>query len=128
MAPGTFWFPFVDGVGYWNETMPAFSNTFEALNPYGDPGSELVEDYNLIGWTQDVDGDGEITFIGTAIANLGRYYVGLSSMAQLVMGDQNQLYVIYSSLTETYENGLQNYRHLWSRVSTDGGLSWVPVH
>jgi hypothetical protein len=123
---GTFWFPFIDGVGYWNETMPAFSNTMDALNPYGDPGSELIENYNLIGWTQDVNGDGDITFIGTSLDNLGKYYVGLSSMPQLVMGDQNQLYVIFSSLTETYENGLQNYRHLWSRVSTDGGLSWGP--
>jgi hypothetical protein len=121
---GTFWFPFIDGVGYWNETMPVFSNTFEALNPYGDPGSELIEDYNLIGWTQDVDGDNEITFIGTAIENLGRYYVGLSSMVQLVMGDNNQLYVFFSSLTETYDSGLQNYRHLWARVSENGGLTW----
>jgi hypothetical protein len=123
---GTFWFPFIDGVGYWNETMPAFSNTFDALNPYGDPGSELAEDYNLIGWTQDIDGDGEITFIGNEITNIGKYYMGLSSMPQLVMGDQNQLYVFFTSVTETFENGLQNYRHLWSRVSTDGGLSWGP--
>jgi len=123
---GTFWFPFIDGVGYWNETMPAFSNNMEALNPYGEPGSELIENYNLIGWTQDVNHDGEISFIGTSLDNLGKYYVGLSSMVQLVMGDQNQLYVFFTSLTETYDNGLQNYRHLWSRVSTDGGLSWGP--
>ncbi|OQX72832.1 MAG: hypothetical protein B6D61_13220 [Bacteroidetes bacterium 4484_249] len=122
----TFWFPYIDGVGYWNETMPPFSNDFNALNPYGDTDSELIEDYNLIGWTQDVDGDGEITFFGTGLEHLGKYYVGLSSMVQLVMGDQNQLYVFFSSLTETYNNGAQNYRHLWSRVSIDGGTSWGP--
>lgn len=122
----TFWFPYIDGVGYWNESMPAFSNNMEALSVYDDPGSEMIEDYNLIGWTQDVNSDGEITFIGDGLDHLGKYYVGLSSMVQLVMGDQNQLYVFFTSLTETYDNGSQNYRHLWSRVSTDGGLSWGP--
>lgn len=123
---GTYWFPFHDGVGYWNETMPAFSGTLEALNPYGEEGTELIEDYNLIGWTQDVDGDGEVTMIGYSNDNIGKYYVGLSSMVQLVMGESNQLYVFFSSGTETYDNGLQNFRHLWSRVSPDGGTTWGP--
>lgn len=124
---GTFWFPYIDGVGYWNETMPAFSNNMEAFSIYDDAaGSEMIEDYNLIGWTQDVNNDGEITFVGDGLENIGKYYMGLSSMVQLVMGDQNQLYVFFTSLTETYDNGNQNYRHLWSRVSTDGGLSWGP--
>ena len=122
----TYWYAYVDGVGYWNETMPAFSNDFNALSPYGDPGTELIEDYNLIGWTQDVDGDSLITYIGETLDDVGKYYVGCSSMVQLVMGDQNQLYVFFSSITETYDNEIQNYRHLWSRVSTDGGLSWGP--
>ncbi len=122
----TYWYAYFDGVGYWNETMPAFSNNFNALSPYGDPGSELIEDYNLIGWTQDVDGDGEITYIGETLEEVGKYYVGCSSMVQLVMGDQNQLYVFFSSITETYNNSLQNYRHLWSRVSPNGGLDWGP--
>jgi len=123
---GTYWFPFIDGVGYWNETMPAFSGTLDALNPYGEEGSELIDDYNLIGWSQDVDGDGEVTLIGESIDNIGRYYLGLSSMVQLVMGESNQLYVIWSSVTETYDDGLQNFRHLWSRVSNDGGTTWGP--
>ena len=122
----TYWYAYVDGVGYWNETMPAFSDDFNALSPYEDPGTELIEDYNLIGWTQDVDGDGEITYFGETLDEVGKYYVGCSSMVQLVMGDQNQLYVFFSSITETFDNELQNYRHLWSRVSTDGGLSWGP--
>ncbi|MFU8842745.1 MAG: T9SS type A sorting domain-containing protein [Bacteroidales bacterium] len=117
---GTFWFPFVDGIGYWNEDMPAFSSNLNALNPYDHPDSELTEDYNLIGWSQDVDGDGEITLLG----EIGTYYIGLSSMVQLVNGVNHELYLIYSSVTETYDNGIANYRHLWARTSPDGGLSW----
>jgi hypothetical protein len=121
LSDGTnlYWFPYVDGVGYWNEDMTAFSNDLNALSPYGDPGSELVEDYNLIGWSQDVDGDGTITFVG----DIGTYYLGLSSMPQLVI-NSNDLYLIFSSVTETYSNGTANYRHLWERTSLDGGATW----
>jgi hypothetical protein len=122
-AANNYWFPFVDGIGYWNETMPAFSNNVNALSPYGEDGSELIEDYNLIAWTQDVDGDGQITFVGTGTDNIGIYYLGLSSMPQLVING-NDLYLIFSSTTETYSNGTANYRHLWQRYSTDGGTTW----
>ncbi|MBC8489378.1 MAG: T9SS type A sorting domain-containing protein [Bacteroidetes bacterium] len=123
-----YWFPFVDGVGYWNESMPAFSDNLNALSPYGDPGSELIEDYNLIGWTQDVDGDGQITFVGTGTECIGNYYLGLSSMVQLVIDDINQFFLIYSSVTETYDNNVQNYRHVWARSSIDGGNTWGPFY
>jgi hypothetical protein len=120
------WYPFVGGIAYWNENMETFSDNLNALNPYGHPDSELIEDYNLIGWTQDVDGDGEVTFEGIGTENLGLYYVGLSSMPQLVLGDNNELYLVYSSVTETYSTGPggANFRHLWFRMSPDGGETW----
>ena len=125
MSDGTnmSWFPFVDGIGYWNENMSSFSNHKNALSPYGDPGSELVEDYNLIGWTQDVDGDGEITLIGYETENIGKYYLGFSSMPQLVINDDN-LYLIYASVTEGFYTGTIQFRHLWERHSSDGGVTW----
>jgi len=122
---GTYWFPYVDGIGYWNEDMPAFSDDLNALNPYDDaPYSELVEDYNLIGWSQDVDGDGELTFA----AEIGTYYLGLSSMPQIVIDDVNTMYLVYSSTTETFDNGATNYRHLWARVSPFGTGFWGTFH
>jgi len=116
----------VDGVGYWNEGMPTFSEDVNALNPYDHPDSELIEDYNLVGWAQDVDGDGEITFEGNTIDNIGEYYVGISSMTQLVLGTNNELYLIFSSVTETFSTGTggANYRHLWLRMSPDAGVTW----
>ncbi|MBC8489212.1 MAG: T9SS type A sorting domain-containing protein [Bacteroidetes bacterium] len=119
-----YWFPFVDGVAYWNESMPTFSNNLNALNPYGHPDSELIDNYNLIGWTQDVNGDGEITFVCTGTECIGLYYVGLSSMPQILIDEMNQVFVVFASVTETYDNGLQNYRHLWCRASTDNGVNW----
>jgi hypothetical protein len=112
-ANSTYWYPWVDGIAYWNEYMPTFSNDLNALSPYGDPDSELVEDENLIGWTQDVNGNGELDFLD----ELGLYWLGLSSMPQLVYAD-GKLILVYSSVTENYSNGLQNYRHLWLRTAT----------
>ncbi len=117
-------FPLVDGIGYWNESMPAFSNDLNALSPYGEPGSEMIQDYNLIGWSQDVDGDGQLTFL----EDIAVYNQGLSSMPQMIIDEQNHFYLIYSSITETYDNGMNNYRHLWARKSTDGGNTWDNFH
>jgi hypothetical protein len=86
------YFPFVDGIGYWNEDMPTFSNDLSALAPpqYGYPTSELVEDVNYIGWTQDVDGDGEITFITTSTGFPMAYrQFGVSTMPAIAVADDN---------------------------------------
>ncbi|MCD4683484.1 MAG: hypothetical protein K8R86_09405, partial [Bacteroidales bacterium] len=58
---GAFWYPGVGGIGYWNENRPTFSNDMNALCPYSDcVYSELVDDYSLIGWTQDINNNGTI--------------------------------------------------------------------
>jgi len=115
------WFPYVDGVGYWNEDRPVFSNNLHALDPYGHEDSELEDDYSLIGYTQDMDGDGEITFVD----DIGTYQLGLSSMPQIHIDDLDIIWVIWSSVTETYDNGLANYRHLWLRQSPNE-IWWGP--
>lgn len=118
---GSYWFPFVDGIAYWNENMPTFSNNLNALSPDGHPDSELIEDYNLIGWSQDVNNNGQLDFIG----EIGNYYIGLSSMPQLVLDESNRLFLVYSSVTENCDNGTKNYRRLWGRASPDGGITWL---
>lgn len=117
-AGGWFYYPGEDGIGYWNEDMPAFSNNLNALNPYGDPDSELIEDYNLIGWSQDLNGNGELDLAD----DWGAYNVGLSSQPQIVIDDMDFMYVVWSSVTESYDNGLLNYRHLWARGSWGEGV------
>jgi len=111
----------VDGLGYWNEDRPAFSTNKNALNPYGHPESELVVDESLIGWGQDVNGNGYIELLD----DWGRYRGhGMSTMPQMVIDDQNKVFVVYTSVTEMFDNGTQNYRRLWIRSSLDGGTTW----
>jgi hypothetical protein len=44
-------------------------------------------------------------------------------MPQIVVNEENEIFVVYSSVTETYNNGLQNYRHIWARNSPNG-ITW----
>jgi len=123
-AAGTYWFPLVDGVAYWNENRPVFSNDLNALCPYADcEYSELVEDYSLIGWAQDVNQNGEWDILGEP----GLYYVGASSQPQITITEYGGIRVVYSSLTETFNNGSQDYRHLWMRTSPNGDF-WGTFH
>lgn len=117
------YFPFVDGIGYWNEDMETFSNDLSALAPpqYGYPSSEMVEDYNYIGWTQDVDGDGEITYITTSTGFPMAYReMGVSTMPAISVGPGGWVVVAFSSTTETYDNFEWNYKKLWMREKQPG--------
>ncbi|MCD4730277.1 MAG: T9SS type A sorting domain-containing protein [Bacteroidales bacterium] len=120
---GTFWFPGVGGIGYWNEDRPTFSNDLNALSPYGDPGTELEIDLSLIGWTQDINGNDTIDVLD----DWGTYYLGFSSMPQILIDDMNRMFVVYSSVTEGYDNDAQSYRHLWCRTSPNGEW-WGTFH
>lgn len=118
--PGS-WYPGVGGIGYWNEDRPTFSGDTNALCPYSDcEYTELIDDYNLIGWTQDLNGNDTIDVEGAL--ELATYYLGFSSMPQIHIDEQDHMFVVYSSITESYTGGLANqtYRHLWSRTSPNG--------
>ncbi|MBK6966568.1 MAG: T9SS type A sorting domain-containing protein [Bacteroidales bacterium] len=119
-ATGPSWFPFVDGVGYWNEDMPAWlGGDVDALNP-----DILFESGNLVGWMQDLNNNGQIDLVGTDVSNIGLYYVSPSSMPQITVDENNQVFLVYSGLTEGYDNGSQQYRHMWARTSPDAGTTW----
>lgn len=122
--PGGYnYFPFIDGIGYWNEDMPPFSNDLSALAgpQYGYATSEMVEDVNYIGWTQDVDGDGVITFITTPTGFPMSYRsIGLSTMPTITIDDQNRVFVAWASTTETYDNFSYNFKKIWARAYDNG--------
>jgi hypothetical protein len=117
----THWFPAVGGIGYWNENRPTFSDDMNALNPYNHPDSELIEDYSLIGWSQDINGNDSLDILD----DWGTYYLGFSSMPQIYMDDADGIFIVYSSVTEGYDNDVQSYRHLWIRFSPNGNW-WGP--
>ena len=115
------WFPFVDGLAYWNEDKETWTGGDQAniLNP-----DALYDEGHLVGFMIDINGNGSLDWVGQEIANIGLYYVSPSSLAQIVIDDMNQIFVVFSSITEGYDNGSQQYRHLWASSSPDGGATW----
>ena len=110
-------FPYVDGIGYWNDMMEPFNADGDNLNAlagpqYGYSDSEMIEDVNYIGYMQDVDGDGEITLNSDIL-----YYrqIGPSTQPSITVDEFGYKYVLFSSTTETYEYDVYNYKHIWAR-------------
>jgi len=119
--PGTTYsyFPYTDGIGYWNETMPAFEN---ANQHYAlDAWNVLEENVNLIGWMQDVDGSGDIELAEEIMSYRS---LGLLTMPNIVIDDMNQIFVSWSATSETFDNGTYNFKHIWVRTSPDNGTTW----
>lgn len=110
--------PFVGGVVYWNENRPTFSNNFNALNPNTNhPDSELEEDYSLIGWVQDINGNDTLDLVGVITYPTP----GLCVMPQIITEDYlDDIFVAFSAAAEGYNNGVANYRHIWIRPSQNG--------
>ncbi|MDP8203966.1 MAG: T9SS type A sorting domain-containing protein [Candidatus Tenebribacter mawsonii] len=112
-------FPYTDGIGYWNETMPTFSNNLNALSPYSDdPESELIENYSLVGWTQDIDGDGEINFLDDLMSYR---QLGISTMPSISVDEYGRAVLVFTSTTEYYDNTIYNYKHIWLRYKDPYG-------
>lgn len=115
------WFPFVDGLAYWNEDMETFTggDQVNILNP-----DNVFEMGNLIGYMLDLNNNGDLDFVCFQNECIGNYELSPTSMPQIVIDDLNQVFVVFTSVTEGFDNGSQQYRHLWARTSPDGGTTW----
>jgi hypothetical protein len=89
----------------------------------------LFEDGSLIGWCQDVDGNGTLDFVEVASGEFpfAIYRAnGLSCMPTLTVTDDDMIAVAYSSPTEGYSTSDEryNYHHIWTTFSPDLGSTW----
>lgn len=100
----TSFFPFTDGLGYWNENMADNTSVPAAF-------------------TQDLNND---QFLD--IFNIGSYFTSLTSHPQIAEDGSGKIYMTYQGIVESHTNGYQNYRHIHAVKSSDGGASWdLPV-
>lgn len=115
------WFPFVDGIAYWNEDKPTWTGGDQAnvLNP-----DLLYEAGDLIAYSVDLNENGQLDWMCTSVDCISHYYVSPTSMPQILVDEWDQVYVIYSAITENFNNGSQDFRHLWFTYSFDGGDNW----
>ena len=113
-ATGTNYYPYSNGLLYWNETMPAMDSTAltdSILNVVNvNPMYLLAEVYD-----NGIDD----------IVDVARYQASLTSMPQLVFDESRKiLYAFYSAITLGFDNDEFNYRHIWYRFSEDYGVTW----
>jgi hypothetical protein len=120
------YFPYVDGIGYWNEDMPTFSNDLSALAPpqYDYPTSEMIEDYNYIGYMQDYNGNGTLDLVDDIMSYRE---LGPSTMPSITVDDDNNVFVVFASTTEDFDNFDFNFKKLWARAWVPGG-GWGPFY
>ena len=112
----TSYFPITDGLAYWNETMSEFSSL---------DIDSVYQSGNLVGYIIDTDGDSTFTWLsGSAGDIIGKYYQSLASYPGIVIDGNNDIYISFSLVVEHLTNSVQHYRHLYSRKSMDGGLTW----
>jgi len=105
-----FWFPFTEGVVYWNEDMPAFPEMMD--------WDQLYADGNMIGWVTD-------TMVWyAATTELAYYYNSMTSHPNLVIDDAGDIFCIWDQVTTLRDVNNYMLRHLYGRASFDGGDQW----
>ncbi len=100
---GTTYFPYTNGLLYWNENMPTDSSEF-------------------IAWAEDFDNDGVVQNVNET--DIARYFTSLASFPNASVDANGAIYVAYSAYMENTSNGSQAYRHVYLVKSDDGGCSW----
>ncbi len=116
-------FPFVEGIVYWNETMPPFTaeNQHDALWL-----DNLVEDETYIAGVPDVNNDGEYGVYNADIETQIHQYRGggLSTMPSLMVDEHDNVFVTYSTMMEDENSTSWLYRHIWTRAYSNYLDTW----
>jgi len=122
-ADGWSYYPYSDGLVYWNETMEALDTaSIQAdILPADWSKMELYKNGQLFAWTQD---HGEDTIVGIA-----PYFASLTSMPTLVAtrdaAGTKIIQCFYGAVSLGFSIKVndvpQNYRHIWGRFTEGDG-------
>lgn len=100
------YFPFTDGVCYWNE-------------------DHTMNDIDTIAFLQDRNGDNFFSMFASALPST---QVGATSHCNIATDAAGRVYVAYSALVDsTRDADDEPYRHVFVTGSEDGGLTWNPT-
>ena len=120
-AAGWSYYPYSDGLIYWNESMPAFdtADILATIMPDWETTS-IYQSGNVAAWTQP---NGEDTIVGVAY-----YGASLTTMPQIVTTRDafgvKIVQVFYSALSVGFDNSENNFHHIWGRYTeADGNWS-----
>ena len=111
---GKYWVPFTDGLVYWNEYMDPFQ--FE-LDP-----QTLYENGNLIGWVKDTN-----VFYPPAGVKLAHYYSSMTSNPEMVIDENNDIFVFWAGVTTLNDPDSYYLRHIYERtghLNPNNNVTW----
>lgn len=118
------YFPGVDGIFYWNETMaPIMETDTDFLDP-----DHLKELGYTIFERLDLDGDDTAWFMNGG--NFPKYGMGMTSTPQLLING-NDVYMIYTSCLDypfMDQTSDSYYRGVFATKSSDLGATWNPAN
>ncbi|MFH1298056.1 MAG: T9SS type A sorting domain-containing protein, partial [Bacteroidota bacterium] len=109
-AGGKYWYPFTDGVVYWNENMPALP---EMMN-----WDSLYANGNLIGWVTD-----SMVWYA-ASTELAYYYNSMTAYPNIIADASGDLYAVWAGVTDLRDINNYMLRHLFGTASLDNGENW----
>lgn len=113
------YYPYSNGLLYWNETMAPLDTTkignVITLTNGVSPGYLLAKVFD----------NGVDTLSALLVPN---YYASTTSMPQLAFDHTNKiLYAFYAAISPGFVNSNgENYRHIWYRFSQNYGQTWSP--
>lgn len=120
---GSSWFPSINGIAHWTESFGA--DTTPAVVHAGDTSlwySDMMNAHWIMD-APDLNGDGTVGGVDT-LGGYALYYASRASMPNLAFDANGNMWLSFSGYTETADNGLQVFRHVYITKSEDGGLSW----
>lgn len=118
------YYPYTDGIVYWNENMPTIDTVF-LNNP-----DTLLNHGMWVGYMQDMNGNGILDYKDAGDEYpWGAYrYAASTTMPQIEIDQQNNIFVSYSSLREDLwvdgNPGVQMYHHLYLTSKEVNQSTW----
>jgi hypothetical protein len=108
-SDGQKYFPYTDGLVYWNSTMPMLNDSLFF--------DTLYNNKQLIGWVYS-------NAAGDTVVKTPNYGVGLTSHPQITIDESDNIYVLWSGLAVGDPSPDYNFRHLYLRTSMNHGQTW----
>ncbi len=106
----SYW-PYTEGIGYWNETMGQIPTNTE--NPHRTLEPNYLWDLGmLVGWVPDVDGDGEVNIFEYDLMTYRA--LSMTGYPTIAIDETGTIVVAYSSPDESRNNGEYYFRSIFA--------------
>lgn len=127
--PGTTYgyFPYTDGIGYWNESMGQIPTN--PTNPHKTLDPEYLESLGqgmVVGWAPDLNGDGEVNV--TVNTELNYRTLGVSTLPAISIDNNGSIAIFYSTLNELRLDEGLNFRSMFATYKDGFFGSWYYVN